>query len=215
MRRAHPAATLSTRRLEAFTDGVFAIAATLLVLDLTTSDLRPAPTDAALWEQLAHLGPVFLSFTISFLLLCMMWLQHVSVFEHVVAVDTPTIWMNSVRLFGIVLVPFTTSLTGQYSDLVLGRVLLPANFAFVIAVSYGQWLWLTRDGNDGVDVSPRQARLSRRNALSALLLALLALALSPLLGPLAFLVYVFDGLLSRLLGGGDEDSEGPDERGTA
>jgi uncharacterized membrane protein len=47
--RRHPAATQSTSRLEAFTDGVFAIAATLLVLDLTTHTVGGVTTDAELW----------------------------------------------------------------------------------------------------------------------------------------------------------------------
>ena len=88
-RRARPrTATVSTRRLEAFTDGVFAIAATLLVLDLTVNDLSGATTDAELWHGHVGMWPAISSFAISFFLLCLLWSIHVRQFEFIPRVDT-------------------------------------------------------------------------------------------------------------------------------
>ena len=60
--RTHPAATQGTSRLEAFTDGVFAIAATLLVLDLTTHAFGEITSDAEMWAALAGMWELFFNF---------------------------------------------------------------------------------------------------------------------------------------------------------
>src|SRR5688500_16924802 len=120
--RRHPAATQATARLEAFTDGVFAIAATLLVLDLTTHPLGDVDTDAQLWAALGAMVPLLATFALSFLLLCLLWMFHVQQFEHIARVDAMMVWLNNGRLLFIVLVPFATSLTTDYSDLLAGRL---------------------------------------------------------------------------------------------
>ena len=114
--RRHAAATQGTTRLEAFTDGVFAIAATLLVLDLTAYAIGPVSSDGQMWSALAGMWGLFFNFALSFLLLCLLWMTHVQQFEHVARVDATIVWLNSVRLLFIVLVPFATSLTTEYSS---------------------------------------------------------------------------------------------------
>ena len=85
--RQHPAATQGTTRLEAFTDGVFAIAATLLVLDLTTLRVRQRRLGRRDVAALAAMGELFFNFALSFVLLCLLWMTHVQQFEHVVRID--------------------------------------------------------------------------------------------------------------------------------
>ncbi|MFZ8324120.1 TMEM175 family protein, partial [Staphylococcus aureus] len=88
----HPSVTVSARRTEAYTDGVFAIAATLLVLDLTSKSLGEVNSDADLAGALRDmLHPVF-SFVISFLVLCIMWMTHVRQFEWIVRIDNAGMW---------------------------------------------------------------------------------------------------------------------------
>jgi uncharacterized membrane protein len=202
-RTRQPDATLSTRRLEAFTDGVFAIAATLLVLDLTVNDLGRAKTDGALWVSLLDMWPAIVSFTLSFFLLCLLWTIHVRQFEHIVRLDSTMLVLNSMRLFGVVLVPFTTSIYNSFADLALGRVLLPVNFLWVLVFSYILWLHATQPGSVLVGgLSPDRTHRTRRDALSSVVLGIIVVALAPAIGSLAFLAFVFDPVLSRLLGGG-------------
>ncbi|MGP3535694.1 TMEM175 family protein [Microbacterium sp. RD1] len=211
-RRSHPDSTLSTRRLEAYTDGVFAIAATLLVLDLTGRSLEGATSDAALWEALGGLvGPIF-TFALSFLLLSLMWVTHVSQFEHIARIDGVGIWINNLRLLFIVLVPFTSSLLTEYSQFFAGRLLLPANFFLAIACSWLQWQWATRQRETMMpDISAAQAGRWGRGSLSALLISGAVLVAAPWLGSFAFLLFLLDGPLTRLLGGGPmmEDDDHP------
>lgn len=104
--RRHPASTQRTSRLEAYTDGVFAIAATLLVLDLTQHSLGEVDSDAEMWTALVAMSELFLNFALSFVLLSLMWMVHVQQFEHVARVDAAMVWLNNARLLFIVLVPF-------------------------------------------------------------------------------------------------------------
>ena len=112
----------STRRLEALTDGVFAIAMTLLVLDLKVENLGEAATNQQLWEALAGMQSNLISFIVSFLLLGSMWAVHVRQFEYIKQADRRFTMINTLRLLAVVFMPFTTSLAGAYPNIVLGRV---------------------------------------------------------------------------------------------
>ncbi|MBB3156946.1 putative membrane protein [Microbacterium proteolyticum] len=205
-RRSHPDASVSARRTEAFTDGVFAIAATLLVLGLTDQPLGSVTTDADLAAALRELAHPVFSFGISFLILCLMWMTHVRQFEYIARVDALGMWINSFRLLFVVLVPFTSSLNTTYADLLLGRVLLPVNFFVAILLGWVQWVWAVR--SDAIPgLSRADARRVGRAGLSAVLLSVVAVAVSPLVGSIAFLVFFLDGPLTRLLRGGNAPTE--------
>lgn len=200
--RRHPAATQSTSRLEAFTDGVFAIAATLLVLDLTSYAVGPITSDAEMWGALAGMWGLFVNFALSFILLCLLWMTHVQQFEHVARVDSTIVWLNNGRLLFIVLVPFATSLTTEYSEWVAARLLMPVTFFFAILCSYLQWMWAVRNRATMLpDLSDADAKAYGRGALSALLISAAVVALAPLVGSLAFVLFALDPVGTRLFRG--------------
>ena len=200
--RRHPAATQGTTRLEAFTDGVFAIAATLLVLDLTTYAFGEVSSDAEMWSALGGMWQLFFNFALSFLLLCLLWMTHVQQFEHIARVDATLIWLNDARLLFIVLVPFATSLTTEYSEWFAGRLAMPITFLMAILFSWLQWMWAVRNRDTMLpDLADVDALAYGRGALSALIIAVLVVALAPLIGSAAFLLFFFDGLLTKALRG--------------
>ncbi|MFI8593961.1 TMEM175 family protein [Microbacterium sp. NPDC078428] len=201
-RRRHAAATQSTTRLEAFTDGVFAIAATLLVLDLTTYGLGPISSDADMWAALAGMGELFLNFVLSFLLLCLLWMTHVQQFEHVARIDATVVWLNNGRLLFIVLVPFATSLTTEYSEWLAGRLLMPVAFFLAILCSYLQWMWAVRHRETMLpDLTDRDASAYGRGALSALVISAGVVLLAPFIGSLAFALFLLDPVGTTLFRG--------------
>ncbi|MCG7416313.1 MULTISPECIES: TMEM175 family protein [Microbacterium] len=209
-RTSHPEATVSARRTEAFTDGVFAIAATLLVLGLTSQSLGRVDSEADLAAALGNLlHPVF-TFVISFFILCVMWMTHVRQFEWIVRIDNAGMWINNLRLLLIVLVPFTSSLATDYSDYLIGRVVLPVNFFLAIVAGWMQWGWAVRSGAIP-DLSTGDARRLGRASLSAVLISAAAVLFSPLVGSVAFLLFLLDGPLTRALRGTDApvDPVGP------
>jgi uncharacterized membrane protein len=200
--RRHPSATQATTRLEAFTDGVFAIAATLLVLDLTTHDFGDIDSDGQLWSALLGMGELFLNFALSFVLLGLLWMVHVLQFEHIARVDAVLTWLNSARLLFIVLVPFATSLTTEYSQYLAGRLAMPVTFFLAILFSWVQWWWARSHREELMpDVSEADAVAASRGSLSALLIAAGVVVLAPWIGSAAFLLFLLDGLLTRALRG--------------
>ncbi|GAB2832826.1 TMEM175 family protein [Microbacterium insulae] len=200
--RRHPSATERTTRLEAFTDGVFAIAATLLVLDLTSHAVGDVDTDREMWAALGAMWPLFLNFAVSFALLCLLWMVHVRQFEHIARVDTTLLWLNNGRLFFIVLVPFATGLTTEYADFLAGRLAMPVTFFLAILLSSLQWQWAVRNREVMLpDLTAEDAAAYGRASLSALIIGAVIVVIAPWVGSAAFLLFLLDGPLTRLLHG--------------
>ncbi|MFH8252066.1 TMEM175 family protein [Microbacterium sp. B2969] len=200
IRRRHALATESTRRLEAFTDGVFAIAATLLVLDLTSHSLGEVDSDGELWSALGGMGGLFVNFLLSFGLLCLLWMIHVQQFEHIARVDSVVLWLNSARLLFIVLVPFATGLMTEYADYLAGRLAMPLVFFFAILASWLQYRWVLRNRDVMMpDLSDDDAKVYGRGSLSALIIAAVVVVLAAFIGSWAFLLFLLDGTFTRAL----------------
>lgn len=191
---------VSTRRLEAFSDGIFAIAATLLVLELTAAKFGEINTDADFLRGLLATVPTLLNFALSFLLLGLLWMIHVRQFEHVVLVDTTLLWLNVFRLLGVVFVPFATTLNDEYGAYAAGRMILPVTFLWVIAFGTWQWHYATAPHRTLVrDLSPAAVHNSRVANVSALVTVMLVVALSFLIGSFAFVLFALDPLVRRAL----------------
>ena len=201
-RRRHPAATVRTTRLEAFTDGVFAIAATLLVLDLTQHSLGEVHSDAEMWRALGGMAELFGTFGLSFILLCLLWMVHVQQFENIARVDGTVVWLNNMRLLFIVLVPFATNLMTEYTEWLAGRLAMPLTFFFAILFGWLQWQWIVAHREVMIpDMSEADARAYSRASLSALIIAAAVVALAPWIGSFAFLLFLFDGAFTAVLRG--------------
>jgi uncharacterized membrane protein len=191
---------LSTRRLESYTDGVFAIAATLLVLNLSIDGFGSARSDHEFVERAAAIAPSILNVVISFLLLGLLWQIHVRQFEFIPRVDTTLIWLNNFRLLAVVLVPFTTSLNDEFSRFLLGRTLLPLNFLVILFFSAWQWYHASSPRHALVQgVSAAAVHNGRVNSASALGQALIVVLVASVAGSAAFFVFALDPLIARVL----------------
>jgi uncharacterized membrane protein len=104
---------LATRRLEAFSDAVFAIAITLLALTLEVPVLSPVTPDA-LVADLAAKWPTYLSFLLSFLTLLIAWVYHHRLLEAAKHAGTRLLYTNGILLLVVAAVPFPTALLGAY-----------------------------------------------------------------------------------------------------
>jgi uncharacterized membrane protein len=100
-----------TSRLEAFSDGVFAIAATLLVLEFTVSHRRDAPQ---LSTQLLHLWPAYLAYLTSFVTIGIIWMNHHHAVSLIGRTDRTFMFINNLLLLVIAYMPFPTRLVGDY-----------------------------------------------------------------------------------------------------
>jgi len=105
----HADADRETGRLEAFSDGVFAIAITLLVLEL-----RVPSGHGSLWRSLTHEWPQFAAYLTSFLIIGIMWVNHHSMFREIVRTDRPLLFLNLFLLLWTALLPYPTELIADY-----------------------------------------------------------------------------------------------------
>ena len=98
-------------RLEAFSDGVFAVAITLLALDLTVA----GPTGhGSLTDQLHDKWPAFLAYLVSFFMIGIVWVNHHALVRSIAAVDRTLLFLNLVLLLFVVLIPFATATVADY-----------------------------------------------------------------------------------------------------
>jgi uncharacterized membrane protein len=129
----------SKGRIEALTDGIFAVAMTLLVLDLRLPQVAGELSDAGLREALIGLLPKLESYVISFLVLCIFWLGHHRLMHQVRGVDHRFLWRNLLFILFITFVPFTTSLMGEHRDLDDAPLVYGVNLALILAAQFLMW----------------------------------------------------------------------------
>ncbi len=132
--------TLGKGRVEAFSDGVFAIIITLLVLELRV----PAVAEKELVRALLELWPKFLSWVISFLMVGVFWVNHHRFFGRIRTIDNGLLWLNMLFLLFVSFIPFPTALMGGYPNnklavMSFGVIMFLASLTF-----YGMRFYITR-----------------------------------------------------------------------
>ena len=128
----------SPDRLLAFTDGVFAIIITILVLEI---GVPPDLDEASLRQALEDLQPTLVAWVISFLLTGMYWVSHRDLFARVTTVTRDLVWLNLLFLLPVALIPFAASVLGEYPDEplalhIFGVVLLASSGMRVVLYRY-------------------------------------------------------------------------------
>jgi uncharacterized membrane protein len=174
---------MPTTRLEAFSDGVFAIAITILVLDL-----RVPPPALAHGGRLGHLllglWPNYASYVVSFLVIGIIWVNHHGLFHHVGRVDRPLLFLNLLLLLFVVAIPFPTAVLAEYVN-EGGPNSHAAAAAYSLtmlgmALSFGAvWIWAVRARGllaERVDPAAARATVARFTAGNLAYLALVGLA---------------------------------------
>ena len=99
----------SPTRVEAFSDGVFAIAITLLILEI-----RVPRADHGLWAGLLALWPSYLAFVLSFIVILIMWVSHHGLLRMVHSVNYPILFANGLLLLTVTFVPFPTAVLAAH-----------------------------------------------------------------------------------------------------
>ncbi len=132
---------MSKGRFEAFSDGVFAFAITLLVLGFSLPAFRAPPTEQQLRNAILDLWPNLIAYGLSFAVIGIMWNNHQALFRLVTRVDRKTVVLNLLLLAGTVFIPFATSVLGTYptmhsSTFLYGAVLSYTGTVYNILVNY-------------------------------------------------------------------------------
>ncbi|RYD99668.1 MAG: DUF1211 domain-containing protein [Sphingobacteriales bacterium] len=144
-------------RMILFSDAVFAIAITLLAIEIKVPKLdRHAVTDGQLLHQLAEMIPEFIGFLVSFIIIGIYWTVHHRIFGYVINYNRRLLWMNLYFLLGVVLMPFSSAFYSQY---ILSGVSTPvivycANIILLGGMNLAIWLYIKnpkRSLSTGID----------------------------------------------------------------
>jgi len=168
-----------TDRLEAFSDGVFAFAITLLVLGLKDPT---SGNNVSLFQGLLGEWPTFFAFVTSFTTILIMWMNHHNMFNYIRRVDREFMLLNGTLLLFVTLTPFTTLLVASHilsSDAKTAAVVYSGEF-FLLAIAWNI-LWRYASGQGkllGKDVATSQVRTITRQYWVAPLFYSLALVIA-------------------------------------
>jgi uncharacterized membrane protein len=148
-----------TNRVEAFSDGVFAIAITLLVLGLVEPHLEANTSNTELFNGLLHIWPSYLGFVISFITILIMWINHHEVFRLVGRVNKRFLISNGILLMMVTFINFPTKVFSSQlltESATVGTAFLMASYV-IVAVSF-QWWWYEAKRLKKEDISDETIR---------------------------------------------------------
>ncbi len=123
--------TVSTSRIEAFSDGVFAIVITLLAFQFKDPKFTAEASLEQNFGELLKLSPHFISFVFSFLFVAVFWVNHHQLFHTLKEANGKLLWYNIHLLFWITIIPFPTAMVGDHPDIPLAVMSL----AFVLMMA--------------------------------------------------------------------------------
>ncbi len=185
-------------RIAFFSDGVFAIAITLLVIEIKVPDLRQF-SDQALLDALSHMTFKFLGFGISFTIIGHYWSVHHRIFGYIKKNTSTLFWINLIYLFAVVLMPFSSGMLGEYSnhlEMNVPYTIYVANLCLAGIANCLLWLYVSNPDKDLLTrrISSARIRLGFYRSLVLPLIFLLSLGVSyvqPIAGRLVPFVIPF------------------------
>lgn len=125
----------SKHRIEALTDGIYAVAMTLLVIELKLPAHETIKTQVDLVNAVGHLLPKFIAWVISFLVLSLFWLGHHRLFQAVRHVDGKLVGLNIVQLGLVSLMPFSSALAGEFGATLFSQIFYSCNMALLAVLA--------------------------------------------------------------------------------
>jgi len=129
---------LNRSRLAALVDGMYAIAMTLLILNIQVPTIISSATSEVVESSLLGMWPIFFDYGLSFLILGFFWLAHNKQYKHVGRTDDRYVWLTLLSLMFVVLIPFSTELIGSYHDTTASEIFFHMNMLAILGLSYWQ-----------------------------------------------------------------------------
>lgn len=127
---------ISTKRIETLVDGIFAIAMTLLVLNIHLPDPSGVWTNSMVWGVIWGQVSNLLVYALSFVILANFWIIHHRGFDHIKRADSGFLWINVFWLLFVALVPFSTSLMGDFGSTVPAALFFNLNLFIIGLLSF-------------------------------------------------------------------------------
>jgi uncharacterized membrane protein len=157
----------SVERLAALSDGVFAVAMTLLVLDLRAPAAEAIHSDRELWHALAGLAPRLQMYVMSFLTLGIFWVGQQTQLNHLAHSSRSLSWIHIAFLFAVSVTPFSTTLLAEFEAYRVALLAYWANLLVLGATLYFSWVCAIGTGLVKEDVPPDVSAAIKRRILKA------------------------------------------------
>jgi uncharacterized membrane protein len=194
-------------RLIFFSDAVFAIAITLLVLNITVPVIRPGAEGAEFSPALLATAPRIFSYALSFLVIGAYWMAHQRTFQYVIRYDRTLGWFNLCFLLFVAFIPFPTAVVGAYGTQLGATILYAATLAITGLLLTLVWIYISHDHRLLVKTVTTQAiRASTSRYLTApciflasIGVAFVSIPIAQLMWPLAFIIALLTGRRSYTL----------------
>jgi uncharacterized membrane protein len=154
-------------RIAGLSDGVFAIAMTLIVFEIRVPDPSSIHSEAELWTALQTLAPRLVTYLLSFLTLGIFWSGQQTQLNHLARGDRHLTWIYIGFLAGVAIMPLSTSVLGEFIDLRLALIIYWLNFALLGAILYGAWVYAIHGDLLKPDAPPEVQALVKRRILVA------------------------------------------------
>jgi uncharacterized membrane protein len=201
-------------RIIFFSDGVFAIAITLLVIDLRPPEVVAGLSDADFLAAMAELGPNILAYLLSFAVIGLYWLAHWRRFHFIVRADERLAVINLLLLGAVSFIPFPTALIGSQGDRAIAVVVYAVTLSVAGILGTISWQYALRAGLTRPDVPPSYVRSSTLRGLAVPIVMLGSLVLLPFVGPYWtelswLLIFVVQAAIVRLVAAPDAVNTGP------
>jgi uncharacterized membrane protein len=193
-----PDSALSFERVVFFSDAVFAIVITLLVLELKVPHLSEH-TEPALRHALVELIPRVAGFVTSFLIVGLMWIEHHRIFRYIADYDAGLLWRNLLLLLCVSFVPFPTALFSENFWSRTAFILYTASFGGAATAKFLIWRHAVKANLLKPNVTPALERRIARRSLAVPLACVMAIVLAFVSIFIAPLSFMFIPLLARLL----------------
>ena len=191
---------LGKERVASLSDGIFAFAMTLLVLDLK---IEKVP-DELMLGMIAGLWPKFLAYVTSFFVLGLYWVAHHGYAHFLKRTDRWFLWLNLLFLMVVVLIPFSTDLLGDHPADTWAVVIYGCNIQALGATLYAQWWYATRCRHLVGNLEPELVRAGKLRILRGIILFTIAIfvafmspTLSLVMYTLILIGYLFPGHLDH------------------
>ena len=202
---AHEEGFLPIHRIEALSDGIYAVAMTLLVIDLKLPEGVHIHSEDDLVAALAGLMPRAIAWIISFMVLAIFWAGHHRVFAHLRRSDGVLTALNLLQLAFVTLMPFSSALSGEHGSRVASQVVFSANMALLATTALVIARYVHRHPELGSLPMPiaryRGARLRIAGVILISVVAVVIAALVPWpgMGNMAFMLMAVINPMSRRL----------------
>ncbi|MDQ6795451.1 MAG: TMEM175 family protein [Chloroflexota bacterium] len=154
-------------RIAALSDGLFAIAMTLIVFEIRVPDPGPIHSDGDLFGALLLLGPRIVTYLLSFMTLGIFWNGQQTQLNHIARADRHLAWLSLAFLATVAVMPFSTSLLAEFITFRLALILYWLNIVACGALLYAIWAYAGRAGLLKSDTPPEVRGLVRRRIIGA------------------------------------------------